>query len=60
MEVDTGCSIDPVIDLVAIGQYTDADRKQLLLLTLLLAPLVDSRTWHLFLLTAHSPGPLSC
>jgi hypothetical protein len=37
MEVDTGC-INPVIDLIAIGQYAVADREQLLSLTLWLAP----------------------
>jgi hypothetical protein len=33
MEVDMGCRIDPVIDLVEIGQYAGASRDQLLRLT---------------------------
>jgi hypothetical protein len=42
MEVDTGCSIYPVIDLEAIGQYADADLEQLLLLSLWLVPSMRS------------------
>jgi hypothetical protein len=39
VEVDTGCFIDPAIDLVTIlGQYADADLEQLLRLSLWLAP----------------------
>jgi hypothetical protein len=37
MEVDTGCRIDPVADLVGIGQYAEATRDQLLRLTIWLA-----------------------
>ncbi len=34
MEVDTGCRIDPVADLVEIGQCAEATRDQLLRLTI--------------------------
>jgi hypothetical protein len=37
MEVDTGCRIDPVADLVGIGWYAEATRDQLLCLTIWLA-----------------------
>jgi hypothetical protein len=37
MEVDTGCRIDPVADLVEIGLYAEATRDQLLRLTIWLA-----------------------
>ena len=37
MEVEAGSRIDPVIDLVEIGQYADATRDQLLRLTMWLA-----------------------
>ena len=37
MEVDTGCRIDPVTDLVGIGRHAEATRDQLLRLTLWLA-----------------------
>ncbi len=37
MEVDTGCRIDPVADLVEIGQCAEATRDQLLRLTIWLA-----------------------
>ena len=37
MEVDTGCRIDPVTDLVGIGRYAKATRAQLLRLTIWLA-----------------------
>ncbi len=37
MEVDTGCSIYPVADLVGIGRYAEATRDQLLCLTVWLA-----------------------
>jgi hypothetical protein len=38
-----GCRIDPVIDLVEIGQYAGASRDQLLRLTLLLATSMTGR-----------------
>jgi ribonuclease HI len=37
MEVDTGCRIDPVADLVELGLYAEATRDQLLRLTIWLA-----------------------
>jgi hypothetical protein len=37
MEVEPGCRIDPVSDLVEIGQHADATRNQLLRLTMWLA-----------------------
>jgi hypothetical protein len=37
MEVDTGCRIDPVADLVGISRYAEATRDQLLRLTIWLA-----------------------
>ena len=44
MEVDTGCRIDPVTDLVGIGRHAEATRGQLLRLTLWLAPSIrDAR-----------------
>jgi hypothetical protein len=36
MEVDMGCRIDPVIDLVEIGQYAGASRDQLLRLIIIM------------------------
>ena len=33
MEDDTGCRVDPVIELVEIGQFVDATRDQLLRLS---------------------------
>ncbi len=55
MEVDTGCLIDPVIDLVAIGQHRHADREQLLRLTLWLAPSMRSRQEDVALIPADGP-----
>ena len=44
MEVDTGCRIDPITDLVGIGRHAEATRGQLLRLTLWLATSIrDSR-----------------
>ncbi len=42
MEVDTGCSIDPVANLMGICRYAEATRDQLLRLTIWLAVSIRS------------------
>jgi ribonuclease HI len=58
MEVDMGCRIDPVIDLVEIGQYAGASRDQLLRLTLWLATSMTSRQDDVAMVPADQ-GPLT-
>jgi hypothetical protein len=66
MEVDMGCRIDPVIDLVEIGQCAGASRDQLLRLTLWLATSMTGRQDDVGMVPgnfrptrARSPGPQS-
>jgi hypothetical protein len=53
-----GCSIDPVIDLVEIGQYAGASRDQLLCLTLWLATSMTGRQDDVAMVLAYQ-GPLT-
>ncbi len=53
-----GCRIDPVIDLVEIGQYAGASRDQLLRLTLWLATSMTGRQDDVAMVPADQ-GPLT-
>ncbi len=59
MEVDTGCRIDPVINIVEIGQYAGASQDQLLRLTLWLATSMTGRQDDVAVVPADQ-GPLTC
>ena len=59
MEVETGCRINLVSDLVEIGQHADATRNQLLRLTMWLATSMRSQHDVYRPTAAHSPGPRS-
>ncbi len=58
-EVDTGCRIDPVADIVGIGRYAEATRDQLLRLTKWLAASVRSCKNETMGMAQVDQGPLT-
>jgi hypothetical protein len=59
MEDEVGSRIDPVIDLVGIGQFADATRDQLLRLTMWLATSVRSCSDEVVAMVPADRGPLA-